>query len=460
MCDAPTPPPAPAPIDPSESGLDYLRGMIQLQPQLLAAEQQYRPQYNMLNLQDAGRTLLGSGYDQYRQDTASPGQMFPIENAPGSSGLSGLSPTNVPSPYGGGGQQNGGASGQGFDTLMDPSLQDPYFSGPGAFSTTQTAVAPTFQTPNQDILANYPEGAYIEGGSVVVPGELNTPGALELADIAGKRLEETRADIATSQRTSDIEDVEALGSRASEAFLNANPRLKEALDEAESLTGPTENDDINFLRDRLRADQSDLTQTLESRAQQLAESEGALTPFERLALEEQSRSAAVGRGRGLDNSGIADELSTRIEAQRGRKLQDLAMAQQLNQQVLQDRQFTTSGLGSLAQLTQQQQAQDRQYGLNYANLAGSAASDPFQAILNRPGTAFGAGQAQVGQSQSLVGQATPQLFNPDTGINLALAQQANQGNYLSNIYGAQAGYKGSVIGGGLSAIGSIFGGMG
>jgi len=59
----PTPPPAPQPIDPGKSALDFTRAMADpvLQGQILAAEQMYRPQYTQLELNDINTFLQGSG---------------------------------------------------------------------------------------------------------------------------------------------------------------------------------------------------------------------------------------------------------------------------------------------------------------------------------------------------------------------------------------------------------------
>lgn len=56
------PPPAPAPVDPGKSSLDYINAMAdpELQAKLLASEQAFRPGYNQLNLQDMQQYLLGT----------------------------------------------------------------------------------------------------------------------------------------------------------------------------------------------------------------------------------------------------------------------------------------------------------------------------------------------------------------------------------------------------------------
>jgi len=59
----PTPPPAPRPVDPGQSALEFTRAMADpvLQGQILASEQMYRPQYTQLELADINTLLQGGG---------------------------------------------------------------------------------------------------------------------------------------------------------------------------------------------------------------------------------------------------------------------------------------------------------------------------------------------------------------------------------------------------------------
>jgi hypothetical protein len=59
---APAAPPAPKPVDPGQSALDFTRAMADpvLQGQILQSEQMYRPQYADLNLADMNTYLSGS----------------------------------------------------------------------------------------------------------------------------------------------------------------------------------------------------------------------------------------------------------------------------------------------------------------------------------------------------------------------------------------------------------------
>lgn len=58
----PKPPPAPTPVDPGKSALDFIRSMSspELQNQLLQAEKTYRPEYTELELADINTLLRGT----------------------------------------------------------------------------------------------------------------------------------------------------------------------------------------------------------------------------------------------------------------------------------------------------------------------------------------------------------------------------------------------------------------
>ena len=59
---APVAPPAPAPIDPGKSSIDYINAMADpaLQAKLLQSEQTYRPEYNKLELADINQLMYGA----------------------------------------------------------------------------------------------------------------------------------------------------------------------------------------------------------------------------------------------------------------------------------------------------------------------------------------------------------------------------------------------------------------
>jgi hypothetical protein len=124
------------------------------------------------------------------------------------------------------------------------------------------------------------------------------------------------------------------------------------------------------------------------------------------------------------------------------------------------------GLMGLGQLQQQRLGQERGFALDLVGAQQRVASDPFQAILGRPSTAPGMGQASTQYAGSMASQPMgPNLFDPNAGINLALQQNQNMANYQSSIFGSQAALagaqaqaKGAMMGGLFQGLGSLAGG--
>ena len=146
--------------------------------------------------------------------------------------------------------------------------------------------------------------------------------------------------------------------------------------------------------------------------------------------------------------------------------QQTALANQ--QAAMSGRGMDLQGLLGLGQLQQSQQQGNRSYAMNLVNARQAASVDPFAAILGRTSGASGMGSQAAQFAAGLAGQQLgPNLFDPNAGINLALQNYANQSNYNSNIYGAQAGFagaqaqaRGAMIGGALGGLGSAVGGAG
>lgn len=136
--------------------------------------------------------------------------------------------------------------------------------------------------------------------------------------------------------------------------------------------------------------------------------------------------------------------------------------QAANNLALQNRQFALgqqqqqiSNLGLLGQLQQGQGAADRSYALQLAGAYGGASFDPMMAILGRQSSAPQMAGQQQGYASNLMGNLQgPQLFDPNAGINLALQNSSNLGNYQASTYGARAGAQGQITAGLFQGIGS------
>jgi hypothetical protein len=152
---------------------------------------------------------------------------------------------------------------------------------------------------------------------------------------------------------------------------------------------------------------------------------GQLSPQEMRGAQQAARLGGLSRGRVGDVSTVASEVLNREQALAARRQEALQAAQMA-------------------------------FAANQAT-----AADPFQAILGRPAQAPGMGMASTQFAAGLAGQPLgPNLFDPNAGINLALQQNANQANYQSSLYGAQAGYAGATNQGRGAMIGGIIGGLG
>ena len=537
----PSAPPPPAQVDPGQSSLDFIRGMAnpELQNELLAAEQRYRPEYNKLELADIDTLLRG-----------------------------------------GGGQR----------------------------------------------------------------------GLLQQQQFAALEMQKTQAETNSQQRTSDIEDVERLGGRASQAFLAANPDLARSLTEAEALRGGgmSVDNDIRRLvsqgvpqaqaaqiaQSRLggglqqaalgqlggTAAEAQLAQAgmgqfrssdeeallgqaamgqfqrgagemqlgqagmgqlqqagmgemqLNKRGMDLLNREAGASPLQTRNAIQQARIASQARGRLGDASSVYGEIGARLSADLDLESRNLGLGSQLlgqsfgmgqqrlgtgaqfvgqefgmgqqrlgtgaqllgqefgmgqqrtgtaaqllsqrfgmgqqrlgtgaqllgqefgigqqrlgtasniygqdlsrdqtnaamqQQTALANQQAAMSGRGmdlqgllGLGQLQQSQQQGNRSYAMNLVNARQATSVDPFAAILGRTSGAPGMGSQAAQFTAGLAGQQLgPNLFDPNAGINLALQNQANQSNYQSNIFGAQAGMygaqqqaRGAIIGGALQGL--------
>jgi hypothetical protein len=117
-----------------------------------------------------------------------------------------------------------------------------------------------------------------------------------------------------------------------------------------------------------------------------------------------------------------------------------------------------SNLALLGQARQGELAANRGYQQNLVGMYG-AAFDPMSVVLGRPSNAVAMGQNQVGMAQQGLGG---NVFNPDAGINLALANATNLANYQAGIQGANisaaaqrsAGNK-SLAGAGITAAATV-----
>ena len=126
---------------------------------------------------------------------------------------------------------------------------------------------------------------------------------------------------------------------------------------------------------------------------------------------------------------------------------------QANQQ-----QQNIANLGLLGQAQQGELATNRAFQQNLVGMYG-AAFDPMSVVLGRPSGALGVAQGQQGLSANMMNTMGGMVFDPNAGVNLALQNAANRGNYDAATYGARVGAQGAIMSGLMQGLGSIGGGF-
>ena len=567
----PAAPPAPTPVDPGQSALDFTRAMADpaLQGQILQSEQLYRPQYADLNLADMNTYLSGSDTQKGFLDLTD--EATQRANTLASNQISQQRAADIRDVEALGGQASAAFMN------ANPALAQQMNVARGL----QGGVNP-YQAYNNAVSGGQPN----LGNLNFQNAQVSELGAAPTATSQGYADTQTgAAPTATSQGYQSYQ-IGAAPTAASQGYAATNaqgvaPVSSQNIDAGYVMGGPL---GAQIYGQAMGAGGLGSTgQALDSRAQELAQSTGKLTPAELRQLEQSSRAGYAARGREMGAGSVAGEAFARYANERQNQQQDLSLASALNQgsqaELMANRGFQQSvqgnelqrafqnvgnnlsaqsanqganlqsqmanqgvsasqsaanqayqnqagqfgaasanqaalanqqmqaqygmanqgaqnqfnlynnqqgmatqdanrafaaqqfqqglgNLGAMGQYNAAQQGQDRSYALALAQQQQGMASDPFMSILGRPSQSQQAGIASAQFASGLAGQNMgPMLFNPNAGINLAMQNNANQSNYQSSIFGAQAGFagaqaqaRGAMIGGLASGLGALGGG--
>jgi hypothetical protein len=217
------------------------------------------------------------------------------------------------------------------------------------------------------------------------------------------------------QRAGDINDVATLGPAAFDAFLRSNPLLARSLT---NLSGRT-------------AD-SPLLTLLNSQATEGLAGDGALSPQEARALDQQTRGAFSDRGTVMGNQAIGSELLNRDAAVRQRRQQAQALA------------------GQVQGMNQQQ----NDFVGRASQIFSTTLNDPFQSILNRSSGSAASGAG--GNYPQIIGSGS-RLFDPLNPYVSDLYSSNNNAVNAGNIANANA--NNATTSAVISGVGSILGGL-
>lgn len=417
----PAPPPMPTPVDPGRASLDFIEAMSSpaLQGRLYGSEAEFRPLYDLLNLQQVERYLIGTGGQRGMlslQDIAA------RESAATEAAARGISREADIADV----ERLGPRAAEAF-RAANPELQNALArasglaeSGPMFREFEQAALAqqnaPFMAMARPEDIARGQLGESIYGEALGAQG-LGATGAL-----LGQRAQE----LAQSRGRMTADEIRAAQQQVREAYAARGVEGGSGAVSAEALSR------LSGERERMERDLA------------LAASLNAATQAE------------LGQNRAF-RMGVQESDLARLASNRAAGMQ----TDTTNLQAALTQQAQRMGnLGLLGQMRQGQLGQDRSFALNLIGAQQGAVSDPFQAILGRPSQAMGAGQFQQQFAGGLAsGMQGPQLFDPNAGINLALQNQANQANYQASIYGSQAASAGAQRGAMLGALGQIGGGI-
>ena len=287
-------PETPPPRDYYKETSDALKAQVQMAPQLYAAEAAFRPQYQRLELAGYRNSLLG----RVTYDDLSATSKAEYDAAVAASASAGAKIADLQAQR----AQIAAGSWQGSDNRGVAALAG--FAGFGHGKTRVVDTAALEKVDNEISRLQLLQQAKPDPASFSDRG---------LIDILEKdvmpAMARAEAKTTSAQRASDIADVESLGRRASEAYLNADPRSKA------------------------------LIETLNAQAMSALQQNGALTPEQQRYALQTARVGMADRGLAMGNQGLAaDVLGTYqlTEARRTAAQQNAGAVLGLNKQFTAD----------------------------------------------------------------------------------------------------------------------------
>lgn len=296
-----SPPPAPAPVSPGQSAGSFVREMADpaLQQLIFQAESQYRPQYTALNQRDLMNTLIGvapgteEGFygtldlaDMAARRQAALGQSLQTQATEFGLAQLGAYAPQAREAYLSANPQMAAALAQAES--MGGRQASGYLNEMGRLA---------MQAPQTQAIS--PERVAAMGGFTpqqVAAQQVQLGGVLTPERAAAER-------IAAGQVQAGQIGAGALGESLYQQALQAQQ-------------------------------QSPLSQALQAQGMARAAAPGQLTPEEIRAATQGTREGFAASGRLADNAAIAGEALARAGAARERSVQDIALAQQINQQLL------------------------------------------------------------------------------------------------------------------------------
>ncbi len=464
-----SPPPPPAPVSPGQSAGQFVREMADpaLQQLIFQAESQYRPQYTALNQRDLQNTLLGvapgtaEGFygtldlaDMAARRQAALGQSLQTQATEFGLAQLGAYAPQARDAYLAANPQMAAALGQAES--MGGRQVSGYLNEMGrlAMQTPERMSVNPFAAPGGSIYGNAQEQAQralgaaqqnaMAGGQTAMAGQGVSPelqarmqslvSSARAADAGGM----PQVSMPGAVRADQVTSGGVLTPERVNAERVAAERVRAGQVQAGTVGGGALGESL--YNQALQGQQlSQLSQALQQQGLARAATPGQLSPEEIRAATQGSREGFAASGRISDNASIAGEALARAGAARERSVQDLAMAQQINQQLLgaqqMGQQLATDVLRTDIQRQQGNvgtQLQAGQFNVDamlrgdlanqQTNLQANLANqDAFlRASLANQQAGMQAGQFNIQNAQDV------QRLNQAANLQASLANQANQ----------------------------------
>lgn len=477
----PPPPPPPAPVDPGKSALDFVKAMAdpELQRTILENEKRYAPEYTNLELQQINQLLSGSedlpglkeiirqaGEDFGSLDRSVTGQqreadIADVERLGGraSAAFRAANP-ELTTAINRAEELRGGPAGveneiralinSGVDPIQAEQIARSEFNANAGQIEALVAQGVPEAEATQIIQSRLGSGLEQSGLGQLQAGEgetmLQQQGLDFLSRGGGLTPLQQRA-VEQQARAAGVSRGRGLDSSSITNEIASRLAQEMQVEKQNVATGS------ELLKQGFGMQQERLGTASKIYGQNLTQEERNALLRQEVALANQ-KATLQNRGQGLeallglsrDRASMATQDAT-LRQQANLNNQDVALRQKgLNLQ----------SLFNVGQTQQSELANKRAYALSLIEAQRATASDPFEAILGRPSNAAKEGsnlsQFAANLAQNKLG---PNLFDPETGINLALQQNQNTANYNSNIFSAQA----SLAGAQSQAKGALFSGL-
>lgn len=271
-------------------------------------------------------------------------------------------------------------------------------------------------------------------------------GQMGMVDLYGRinpQLSQISAASNTAQRTADIQDVENLGSRASQAFLNANPELKAQLDRATALGQSGVSSGQAALEQQLRNGPNFSNLQAQQLAAQQIGNPNALG-FERVTAQPVNPYDAIRVDAGpAVNAMTVNNPNIRAGEIQGGQLQDSLTQQALN-----------AGPSAISQGLQQQALNAIQQGGQLSDQEMRDAAQATRAAYAARGMGL-SDQSALGEVQSrLINSRQRQMENLGLASQInsqLLGEQAQNRGFAQGVLGQNVAIQGQNIGNALAA---------